>query len=58
MKYPVTRLPVHFRVGSENGYTPLVSPFFVTVTEVNHRTNWEVAGMDEGFAEKFFLITD
>uniref|UniRef100_A0A8C8SLU1 Cation channel sperm associated auxiliary subunit beta n=1 Tax=Pelusios castaneus TaxID=367368 RepID=A0A8C8SLU1_9SAUR len=52
MKYPVTKLPVHFRVGSENGYTPLVSPFLVTVTEVNHRTNWEVAGMDEGFAEK------
>ncbi|XP_067403186.1 cation channel sperm-associated auxiliary subunit beta [Emydura macquarii macquarii] len=47
MKYPVTRLPVHFRVGSENGYTPLVSPFFVTVTEVNHRTNWEVAGTKE-----------
>uniref|UniRef100_A0A8C3S368 Cation channel sperm-associated protein subunit beta n=1 Tax=Chelydra serpentina TaxID=8475 RepID=A0A8C3S368_CHESE len=55
MKYPVTRLPIHFRVDSENGYTPLASPFFVTVTEVNHRTNWEVAGMDRGFAEKFFL---
>lgn len=54
MKYPVTRLPVHFRVDSENEYIPLVSPFFVTVTEVNHRTNWEVAGMDKGFAEKFF----
>ncbi|KAM9149409.1 cation channel sperm-associated auxiliary subunit beta [Pangshura tecta] len=47
MKYPVTRLPVHFRVDSENEYTPLVSPFFVTVTEVNHRTNWEVAGTNE-----------
>ncbi|KAM7164019.1 cation channel sperm-associated auxiliary subunit beta [Macrochelys suwanniensis] len=47
MKYPVTRLPIHFRVDSENGYTPLASPFFVTVTEVNHRTNWEVAGTNE-----------
>ncbi|XP_050811964.1 cation channel sperm-associated auxiliary subunit beta [Gopherus flavomarginatus] len=47
MKYPVSRLPVHFRVDSENEYTPLVSPFFVTVTEVNHRTNWEVAGTNE-----------
>ncbi|EMP39875.1 Cation channel sperm-associated protein subunit beta [Chelonia mydas] len=47
MKYPVTRLPVHFRVDSENEYIPLVSPFFVTVTEVNHRTNWEVAGTNE-----------
>uniref|UniRef100_A0A8C4VPY6 Cation channel sperm-associated protein subunit beta n=1 Tax=Gopherus evgoodei TaxID=1825980 RepID=A0A8C4VPY6_9SAUR len=47
MKYPVIRLPVHFRVDSENEYTPLVSPFFVTVTEVNHRTNWEVAGTNE-----------
>ncbi|XP_039389536.1 cation channel sperm-associated protein subunit beta isoform X7 [Mauremys reevesii] len=47
MKYPVTRLPVNFRVDSENEYTPLVSPFFVTVTEVNHRTNWEVAGTNE-----------
>ncbi|XP_074853582.1 cation channel sperm-associated auxiliary subunit beta [Carettochelys insculpta] len=47
MKYPVTRLPVNFRVSSENGYTPLVSPFFVTVTEVNNRTNWEVAGTNK-----------
>ncbi|TFK15875.1 sphingolipid delta(4)-desaturase/C4-hydroxylase DES2 [Platysternon megacephalum] len=47
MKYPVTRLPVYFRVDTENEYIPLVSPFFVTVTEVNHRTNWEVAGTNE-----------
>ncbi|XP_029767315.1 cation channel sperm-associated protein subunit beta [Terrapene carolina triunguis] len=47
MKYPVTRLPLHFRVDSENEYTPLASPFFVTVTEVNRRTNWEVAGTNE-----------
>uniref|UniRef100_A0A8C0IM04 Cation channel sperm-associated protein subunit beta n=1 Tax=Chelonoidis abingdonii TaxID=106734 RepID=A0A8C0IM04_CHEAB len=56
MKYPVTRLPVHFRVDSENEYTPLVSPFFVTVTEVNHRTNWEVAGMDRGFIHQCCFV--
>ncbi|XP_059579159.1 cation channel sperm-associated auxiliary subunit beta [Alligator mississippiensis] len=44
MKYPVRKLPIYFIIKSKRGYKDLTSPYFVTITEVNQRTNWEVAG--------------
>nr|XP_056707813.1 cation channel sperm-associated auxiliary subunit beta [Euleptes europaea] len=43
MKYPVLKLPLSFTVENEDGSVNLSSPYFVTITEVNNRTNWEVS---------------
>uniref|UniRef100_A0ACB8G5N1 Uncharacterized protein n=1 Tax=Sphaerodactylus townsendi TaxID=933632 RepID=A0ACB8G5N1_9SAUR len=42
MKYPVVKLPLHFTVENENGIVNLSSPYFITIKEVNNRTNWEI----------------
>uniref|UniRef100_A0A8C4KGZ4 Cation channel sperm-associated protein subunit beta n=1 Tax=Dromaius novaehollandiae TaxID=8790 RepID=A0A8C4KGZ4_DRONO len=41
MRYPVTKLPIHFNLKHSNSIKNLSFPYFVTITEVNQRTNWE-----------------
>nr|XP_014341836.1 PREDICTED: cation channel sperm-associated protein subunit beta isoform X2 [Latimeria chalumnae] len=45
MTYPVSNMPIKLflKIGNKPG-EPLNSPYFVTVTEVNNRSNWEVTG--------------
>ncbi|XP_015282602.1 PREDICTED: cation channel sperm-associated protein subunit beta-like [Gekko japonicus] len=44
MKYPVIKLPLSFTVENEDVSVNMSSPYFVTITEVNNRTNWEISG--------------
>ncbi|XP_077179614.1 cation channel sperm-associated auxiliary subunit beta-like [Paroedura picta] len=44
MKYPIVKLPLSFTVENEDGSVNLSSPYFVIITEVNNRTNWEISG--------------
>ncbi|XP_060118315.1 cation channel sperm-associated auxiliary subunit beta-like [Heteronotia binoei] len=47
MKYPISKLPLSFTIESEDGSVNLSSPFFVTITEVNNRTNWEISATNQ-----------
>nr|XP_034959559.1 LOW QUALITY PROTEIN: cation channel sperm-associated protein subunit beta-like [Zootoca vivipara] len=44
MKFPVSRLPLYFTIEDEGRSVNLTSPYFITITEVNNRTNWKVSG--------------
>uniref|UniRef100_A0ABM5FB98 Cation channel sperm-associated auxiliary subunit beta n=1 Tax=Pogona vitticeps TaxID=103695 RepID=A0ABM5FB98_9SAUR len=44
MKFPVIRLPLYFTIEDEGQSRNLTSPYFITITEVNNRTNWKVSG--------------
>ncbi|XP_053126212.1 cation channel sperm-associated auxiliary subunit beta-like isoform X2 [Hemicordylus capensis] len=46
MKFPVSKLPLSFTVKDERGSTNLSTPYYITVIEVNNRTNWEISGSD------------
>ncbi|XP_053126347.1 cation channel sperm-associated auxiliary subunit beta-like isoform X8 [Hemicordylus capensis] len=46
MKFPVSKLPLSFTVQDESGSTNLSTPYYITVIEVNNRTNWEISGSD------------
>ncbi|XP_077175220.1 cation channel sperm-associated auxiliary subunit beta [Paroedura picta] len=43
MKYPITKLPLSFTIENEDGSRNMTSPYFITITEVNNRTNWEIS---------------
>ncbi|XP_058018575.1 cation channel sperm-associated auxiliary subunit beta [Ahaetulla prasina] len=47
MKFPVQKLPLYFVVEDEGYFVNLTSPYFVTIKEVNNRTNWKVSGTNE-----------
>ncbi|XP_025902699.1 cation channel sperm-associated protein subunit beta [Nothoprocta perdicaria] len=47
MRYPVTKLPIHFKLKYSNSIKNLTFPYFVTIKEVNQRENWEVRGINE-----------
>ncbi|XP_015282591.1 PREDICTED: cation channel sperm-associated protein subunit beta-like [Gekko japonicus] len=47
MKYPISKLPLSFTVENEDGSVNLSSPYFVTITEVNNRTNWEISATNK-----------
>ncbi|XP_064367921.1 cation channel sperm-associated auxiliary subunit beta [Dromaius novaehollandiae] len=59
MRYPVTKLPIHFNLKHSNSIKNLSFPYFVTITEVNQRTNWEVKGINEtsGILKIRFYLT-
>ncbi|XP_010214042.1 PREDICTED: cation channel sperm-associated protein subunit beta [Tinamus guttatus] len=59
MRYPVTKLPIHFNLKHSNSITNLTFPYFVTITEVNQRENWEVRGINEtsGILKIRFYLT-
>ncbi|KAM8807305.1 cation channel sperm-associated auxiliary subunit beta [Eudromia elegans] len=59
MRYPVTKLPIHFKLKHSNSITNLTYPYFVTITEVNQRENWEVRGVNEtsGILKIRFYLT-
>ncbi|XP_060128240.1 cation channel sperm-associated auxiliary subunit beta-like isoform X2 [Zootoca vivipara] len=44
MKFPVSRLPLYFTIEDEGRSVNLTSPYFITIIEVNNRTNWKVSG--------------
>ncbi|XP_033029344.1 cation channel sperm-associated protein subunit beta [Lacerta agilis] len=44
MKFPVSRLPLYFTIEDEGRSVNLTAPYFITITEVNNRTNWKVSG--------------
>ncbi|XP_060138921.1 cation channel sperm-associated auxiliary subunit beta [Zootoca vivipara] len=44
MKFPVSRLPLYFTIEDEGRSVNLTSPYFITIIEVNNRTNWKVLG--------------
>ncbi|XP_060118313.1 cation channel sperm-associated auxiliary subunit beta-like [Heteronotia binoei] len=44
MKYPISNLPLSFTIENEEGSVNLSSPYYVTITEINNRTNWEISG--------------
>lgn len=44
MKFPVVKLPLYFVVEDEGYLVNLTSPYFVTINEVNNRTNWIISG--------------
>ncbi|KAH0620425.1 hypothetical protein JD844_020860 [Phrynosoma platyrhinos] len=44
MKFPVTKLPIYFTVEDEGHSQNMTSPYFITIIEVNNRTNWKVSG--------------
>jgi len=46
MKHSVVMFPIKFTLMYFKFITNLTS-YFVTVTEVNHRTGWEVKGKDK-----------
>ncbi|XP_070797427.1 cation channel sperm-associated auxiliary subunit beta [Pituophis catenifer annectens] len=50
MKFPVVKLPLYFVVEDEGHFVNLTSPYFVTIKEVNNRTNWIVSGTNETFS--------
>ncbi|EHB02611.1 Cation channel sperm-associated protein subunit beta [Heterocephalus glaber] len=41
-KFPVTQYPISLEIFSDNKFVPVKSPYFVTVTEVNRRKNWQL----------------
>ncbi|XP_077780841.1 cation channel sperm-associated auxiliary subunit beta-like isoform X1 [Podarcis muralis] len=47
MKFPVSRLPLYFTIEDEGRYVNLTSPYFITIIEVNNRTNWKVSGTNQ-----------
>ncbi|KAL7992631.1 hypothetical protein Chor_016887 [Crotalus horridus] len=47
MKFPVEKLPLYFMVEDEGYFFNLTSPYFVTIKEVNNRTNWKISGTNE-----------
>ncbi|XP_066480131.1 cation channel sperm-associated auxiliary subunit beta [Tiliqua scincoides] len=47
MKYPVSKLSLNFTVKDADGLKVLSAPFFITIIEVNNRTNWEISGPRE-----------
>ncbi|XP_070609354.1 cation channel sperm-associated auxiliary subunit beta-like [Erythrolamprus reginae] len=47
MKFPVQNLPLYFVVEDEGYVVNLSSPYFVTIKEVNNRTNWNISGSRE-----------
>ncbi|KAM3855852.1 cation channel sperm-associated auxiliary subunit beta [Vipera latastei] len=47
MKFPVEKLPLYFIVEDEGYFVNLTSPYFVTIKEVNNRTNWKISGTNE-----------
>ncbi|XP_070595911.1 cation channel sperm-associated auxiliary subunit beta-like [Erythrolamprus reginae] len=47
MKFPVEDLPLYFVVEDEGYVVNLSSPYFVTINEVNNRTNWKISGSRE-----------
>ncbi|XP_067151784.1 cation channel sperm-associated auxiliary subunit beta [Apteryx mantelli] len=59
MSYPVTKLPIHFNLKHSSSIKNLSFPYFVTITEVNQRTNWEVRGINEtsGILKIRFYLT-
>ncbi|XP_068800216.1 cation channel sperm-associated auxiliary subunit beta [Struthio camelus] len=59
MRYPVTKLPIHFNLKHSSSIKNLSFPYFVTITEVNQRTNWEVKGINEtsGILKIRFYLT-
>lgn len=56
MKFPVEKLPLYFVVEDEDHFVNLTSPYFVTIKEVNNRTNWIVSGKKQtaGVQKEFF----
>nr|XP_016846437.1 PREDICTED: cation channel sperm-associated protein subunit beta [Anolis carolinensis] len=44
MKFPVIKLPLYFTVEEEGRSQNMTSPYFITIVEVNNRTNWRVSG--------------
>ncbi|XP_032086077.1 cation channel sperm-associated protein subunit beta [Thamnophis elegans] len=47
MKFPVEKLPLYFVVEDDGYFVNLTSPYFVTIDEVNNRTNWIISGTNE-----------
>ncbi|XP_053232780.1 cation channel sperm-associated auxiliary subunit beta-like isoform X1 [Podarcis raffonei] len=47
MKFPVSRLPLYFTIKDEGRSVNLTSPYFITIIEVNNRTNWKVSGTNQ-----------
>ncbi|KAJ6661859.1 hypothetical protein lerEdw1_013030 [Lerista edwardsae] len=47
MKFPVSKLTLNFTVKDEGGLKVLSAPYFITIIEVNNRTNWEISGSKE-----------
>lgn len=41
-KFPVRQYPISLEIHSEDGRTPMKSPYLVTVIEVNQRKHWEI----------------
>lgn len=56
MKFPVVKLPLRFVVEDEGHFIKLRSPYYVTIKEVNNRTNWIVSGKKQtaGVQKEFF----
>ncbi|XP_026534989.1 cation channel sperm-associated protein subunit beta [Notechis scutatus] len=47
MKFPVKDLPLYFVVEDEGYLVNLTSPYFITIHEVNNRTNWVISGTNK-----------
>ncbi|XP_026561180.1 cation channel sperm-associated protein subunit beta [Pseudonaja textilis] len=47
MKFPVEDLPLYFVVEDEGYLVNLTSPYFITIHEVNNRTNWVISGTNK-----------